>query len=382
MRIPTPLVSALASSTLWSTAMDCQPVARRLPREFEVEFIQEMSQVSAIRELSDGRVIVLDARERAVYLMDPRTKSASRIGREGAGPGEYVSPDGLAALAADTTLVRDEQNSRFLVLGAAGRILGTLPLFQIRPSEGVSYSLRVDATDHHGRFYTLLPTGLTGQDDKGTPIVRFDRATQRLDTVGRVQTAVQRALPTQQGAGGAGGMRAMGPYPERDGWTVAPNGSVAIVRAAPYRLEWLAPGGQVVRGDAVPFQPVPVTTAEKEEWRDQARSRGGGTLTTRSADGRVQQQRMPVPEPAEWPATKPAFVPPPMLASDGKLWVARSAAATDTIVAYDVFATSGALVERVSMPRDLRLAGFGRGTVYVVRKDADDLLRLQRYRLP
>ena len=67
---------------------------------------------------------------------------------------------------------------------------------------------------------------------------------------------------------------------------------------------------------------------------------------------------------------------------NGEIWVLRSHKSTDAPV-YDVFGPTGSMVRRIAMPSPTaRLVGFGSNTVYVVRRDADDLEYLQRYRLP
>lgn len=42
-----------------------------------------------------------------------------------------------------------------------------------------------------------------------------------------------------------------------------PDGWIAIVRGDPYRVEWLSPDGQRVRGDPLPFSTLPVSRAER-----------------------------------------------------------------------------------------------------------------------
>jgi hypothetical protein len=48
----------------------------------------------------------------------------------------------------------------------------------------------------------------------------------------------------------------------------------------------------------------------------------------------------------------------------------------------DVIDSTGQVVLKVVLPKGSKLVGFGEGTVYLVRIDADDLQYLQRYRLP
>ena len=83
-----------------------------------------------------------------------------------------------------------------------------------------------------------------------------------------------------------------------------------------------------------------------------------------------------------WPNEIPPFLAgAASVAPDGRLWVLRTRSHTDSIPQYDVFDTAGRRTLRVFLPARAHLAGFGRGAVYVARRDADDLLYLQRHRM-
>jgi len=363
---------------------NAQSIPVRQLAQPSVAFDGELTSITGIRELSDGRVIVLDARERMVHLFDPRTRRATRIGREGAGPGEYARPSSLVALGADTTLITDHGNNRFLVLGSGGRVLGTMPLVQLQPQAGVTYTVSVRSADALGRLYFPLSRGMVVDGVAGTPLIRFDRKTQQYDTVGFLKSATATGAPQRMSvSGGASfGMNAPVPFSAADDWAVAPSGAVAFVRASPYRIDWRDSAGTSTTGPTIPYERVKVGDAEKELWREQARARGGPTLTTTGADGRTQQQRLPVPEPATWPEYKAPFsAPAAIVAPDGRVWVARATRAGNPTTDYDVFDSAGRLVERVKIPSASGLVGFGSSTIYVMHKDEDDILRLQQHRL-
>ena len=65
----------------------------------------------------------------------------------------------------------------------------------------------------------------------------------------------------------------------------------------------------------------------------------------------------------------------------GDLWVGRYQPARDKAPRYDVFDATGKLTGQVVFPADTRVVGFGKGTVYTVRIDEDDLQYLQRWTL-
>jgi hypothetical protein len=187
----------------------------------------EMTTVSAVRELGDGRTIVLDARARRLFLFDWSAGLTTRISREGTGPREYARPSGLIALSADSTLVHDPANDRYLVLGATGQPIGALPEFEVRSAGRSTYEVAIRDADAQGRLYFTLPRALV-RDREATPILRFDRRSAIADTVGTVVEG-------------------------SDDWVVLPEGGVAIVRAVPFRIEWFPAGGEPVIGPAMPY---------------------------------------------------------------------------------------------------------------------------------
>jgi len=64
----------------------------------------------------------------------------------------------------------------------------------------------------------------------------------------------------------------------------------------------------------------------------------------------------------------------------GEVWVERTRKADDPAPVYDIFDRAGRLTGRATLRPRSRIVGFGRGAVYVVRTDEDDLEYLERYR--
>jgi len=63
------------------------------------------------------------------------------------------------------------------------------------------------------------------------------------------------------------------------------------------------------------------------------------------------------------------------------LWVGRSTPAGAAAI-YDVFDRVAFRIFQIELPPETRLIGFGPQTMYLLRRDADDLEHLQRYPLP
>lgn len=124
MKRVTPLALLLAAAG----ALEAQQVPTvTLPRA-SATFSEPFTQIVGLRELPDGRVILADPRERTLALLDFRSGQATRIGREGQGPGEWRLPNGVYALPGDSTLVFDVGNMRYLVVDPKGQPAYTFSL--------------------------------------------------------------------------------------------------------------------------------------------------------------------------------------------------------------------------------------------------------------
>jgi hypothetical protein len=359
-----------------------QPLSLGKP---DAEFKEPFTQIGTLRELRDGRVLVVDPRDKVVLLVDFKTGTSSRVGRNGAGPGEYALPARIIALAADTSAIYDPSNARYLLVTPSGSPGEVFRLHEsVRASLGGRGSVP-RSTDARGRIFfegspfTTDPSGEMRSADS-TPVMRYDRATGTLDTLAWVQLATGYARAAAMPNGGLMISVGMVAFPARDDWGSMPDGGVAIARVRDYHVDHISPSGARTSGSPVQVNPIPVTESEKEAWRAERRALAGPQATR---NGGVPRGPVGPPPQAEFPAVMPPFVYWSTFARpNGELWVLRSRKASDEVPVYDVFNSSGAMVGRVALPAKSRLAGLGNGTVYVVRKDEDDLEYLQRYKVP
>jgi hypothetical protein len=389
---------ALASASVIPGVVTAQNPPLRIISKMELEYAEPFSCVSGVRELSDGRIVVSDVREKTVQLID-KNGTSIKIGREGQGPGEWTTPQGLFALPGDTTLLWDPQNGRFLTIlpngsvgkdfkvdlggGARGQLMGSLP-------RGVDAMGRIY---YQGSSFSFVE-GQPPVSLDSAPLLRYDRRTAKLDTVMFIQLAKQ----TVQSTGTANQMtiRMTGPNPfaPQRIWTVAPDGRIAYVIPEPYRVEWISPSRARTTGPEIRYERLKLTEADKEPVQTPncgftiSRGDGGaagaavqGQIRTAVGGGRAGGDG--APPRTDYPEYKPAFLPrygSPVVAPNGELWVGRSRGPNDPPI-YDVFDARGQLVSRVQLPKGTRISGFGNGTLYLYRMDDDDLVYLQRYRL-
>jgi hypothetical protein len=82
----------------------------------------------------------------------------------------------------------------------------------------------------------------------------------------------------------------------------------------------------------------------------------------------------------EFAETHPFFRPGgAWITPEGALLVERSVA-SGAVPVLDVFDGNGRLVRQLTLPAGRRVVGVGRGMVYAVVKNPDDLETLERYR--
>ncbi|HET8632552.1 MAG TPA: hypothetical protein VFL88_00280 [Gemmatimonadales bacterium] len=384
MRRTGSLCSLLLLAAVMPLAAQQVPV-QQLARP-EVEFPDPFDQVTSVRELRDGRLIVADLYARAVSLVDFASGQATAIGREGQGPKEFGFPVALVPLPNDTTWLVDPAQNRFLVILPNGTPSGTVAF----PDEFGGMA-RVKGADARGRIYAQ-GTGFTlgpGSDPRAlpdsAPVVAWDRAARSVTPVGKVKIPAV-AVSTSGSGGSRSVMMRQQPFPLADDWAVTSAGRVGFVRSGTYHVEWGAPAPRV--GPPVAFKPVPVTAADKKELEDRMKdSRGALRITRTDGNGSGQASSGPPPsQPAEpqvdWPEQKPPFVPTSAITSpEGEIWVERSqpAGAPELV---DVFGPAGNLLRQVKLPPRTRLVAVGAKGIYAARTDDDGLWYLQRYKKP
>lgn len=349
------------------------------------EFPEGYTYLNDLRELPDGRVMTIERCEGVVKLLDLAGGTEAMVGRNGAGPGEYRIPDRLLDLPGDSTAIYDPGNRRYLVVhpdGKPGRFFDPLPtVSQTGKAMLAVIGFTPVITDGLGRFYSreagLLESGPTLVRAESLAVERWDRRSGKLDTI-----AFHRNVRPGSIAMGLG--RENIAFTTGIQWAVARDGQVALVYPGDYHVEFISPAGKRVVGLPIPFERVRVSEGHKQQWREGQRPLcGNRSIAMPGPNGRsVNIVPRPTLEPTEWPEYLPPFLPgAAVFAPDGTLWIRRTGAA-DASPVYDLIDGKGQVVRRVNLPKRARLLGFGRGTLYLVRVDDDDLQYLQRYRLP
>jgi hypothetical protein len=366
----------------------------------DAEYAEPFTSIRGVRELANGKVLVSDVQDKVVQLIDFGANTTVKIGREGQGPEEYMLPMGLFGMPDGSVVLQDMGNRRFLQILPDGKIGKSFsppaPSAQSSANAGRGTFvvgaglLNVRGVDAKGHLYFQgmgIPADGSSAAADSVPLMTWDRVSPRVDTVAWLPIpANQRPQVTRDGnrqsvmvrIGGGGA------WPRQTSWMPAPDGRIAIVSPEPYQVTWLS-GKSRVAGPVIQASLPKVTEADKKAWLDrQSRQRpvmvafgGPGGRNAPAPRGAPQD-----PSEIEWPETLPAFTgnDAVQMTPDGQVWVQRVKSANDKTPSYDVFDGTGKLVGAVTLRPRSRIAGFGKGTVYVVRTDEDDLQYLERYR--
>lgn len=317
------------------------------------------TRIRGLQELRDGRVLVADQTENALWIVDLARGTREKIGREGAGPNEYRSPVELWPFRGDSLILEDLGNGRLSLYGPALRMGRTIPMFSIGGTLPA-------ATDTLGGFYF----------DNGTH-VRIERRRNPAAGDRAVLSRIVESAP--ESVDSIGWLRIAGPpnpqvwYPW-DAWAVGADGRVLIVRnQAEYRVEWRLPDGRHVTGPAIDEERIEVSAEDRRLYAEAHPLGGAGSV---SMNGRPPSRRPETDFPDRFPLTDPRNV---WVDREGRGWVGRLEHQRERRPLFDVFDSSGHRVTRVRLPEGRLVVGFGPGSLYAVRIDEVDLQWLERY---
>ena len=340
---------------------------------------EEFSDIRGIRELRDGRLLVSDYIDQRVVLIDLRTGTVSDCLTEGIGPQDVRLAGRLIPMPGDSTLLVDIGNSRLMVLDPTGT-----PRRVISGERPGVMGTRGIAAD--GSFYFSIP-GWAEQanalPNDSVRVVRWNPRTNATQVVAIVQG--DRMRSDQRTPALTPRIPIVG-YAAYDGWTVADDGTLRIVRGANYVVESRG-GANTVTGPSNTYTTRQVTAADREAFvRDFNRSsptsgRGtGGSMGFSPAMSDAEVTAMV--RGTEYAQRHPMFRPGAVIAAPGgRLWVGRPPEASRPVI-YDLFDATGRRVQQVELPAGRRVMSVGRLGVYVAAEDADGVQRLERYAVP
>lgn len=397
-RIPLLLIAA-ATTAAAQAPVPIHPIGPILASSTE-----NVGQAVTVRATSDGHVIVGAGARQRVYAFDSTLKTFTVVADSGSGTGILpIRTTGVIAYLGDSTLLPDYGANALLVLDATGKQIRSMapPRAQDLMFLAIPAAFGRPGLDSKGRLIYRVqmppnlrpaptPSGdqkvaMTPMNPDSAPIVRGDFDTRRIDTVAWLKTPSQGRMGMEMRDNPAGGAPSItmhmlvNPFPMSDEWALLSDGTVAIVRAHDYHIDWIDPDGT---SRSTPKMPI--------DWRrytdDERRQRVDSIKRVVDEQLKRQMSQLPPGSPqikmdvsvvpdSEFPQFWPPIQSGSVLADlDGQLWILPT---TSTNAAngltYDVVDRKGEVVERVQLPKDRVLAGFGpHHVLYMTRAEGKE----------
>ena len=343
--------------------------------------------VAGVRALKNGGVIVNDANKRQLVVFDATLRTHTIIADTSTNsPNSYGlrgSMGGLIPYVGDSSIFVDTESGAFLIIDELGRFARVMA--PTRPNDMfyiASGAYGVASFDPKGRMiYRTVrrtPNDMFARRDMSgkptmfsmpdsAPILRADFDTRDVDTIAIIKAPVEKYV-TVSTQNSMSSYPAVNPLPVGDEWALLPDGVIAIVRGQDYHVDWMSPDGKLTSSPKMPFDWKRITLEDKQAMIDSLKKADAARVA------KLPPPPPPVPGQPTFPqrpfatvdvADIPDFYPAVRQGQvradpDGNLWIlpATSTTAKDGLL-YDVVSRSGAIVERVQLPKGRTLVGFG-----------------------
>jgi len=350
----------------------CSPAESQSGLALEAKLPSSYGTLSNVVELSDGRVVFTDTRNKLFLSADLKTGKVDTLGKrvdtllQSAPAGHYRFPGWVAHLAGDTVALVDFSAIRTTRWNERGQALNVLP---IRIVSGETPVLLYDTVGHGYKidYQAILGGGEPGRTVRpdSIPVLRIALKGGAVDTIAHLAT------PEYGDATfGEQVQQAAKVFAPNDHFGVLPDGTAWVARGGENRVDWRSPDGNWSRSGARAYTRIPVTQADKDRVLAQVRDQG-------------KQFGMPQDLSITYPfaETKPPF-DFALGREVGEVWLQRPRAQEDALLVYDVVNRQGAWQRSVTLPKGASLAGFGaKGAVYASIKGEDGKRTVGRFRL-
>lgn len=304
--------------------------------------------ISGLAFAADGRIVVTDLRDHVVRVYERSGQFVYRIGRQGAGPGEFTFPVSATIDNEGLLWVRDDGNRRFNAyeLAPARATFRTSVRYDHAPGVNRVEPIGFDSV---GR---LVSIGAIRDQGRSPKPARFhlarDGRVARVDTVPTppADSTGERSVLTKATTPGVSVQTThyyYQPFGPRFLVAHALNGEWARVVTSRYDVEWFSGDGRRLRTIRRSAQGPLLSGAERE--------RGQKSIDEFITSARVPASSIPGLPGRKSPVLALAFD------SDGSLWVERSVRDGEPREA-DVYDREGRLLTAVRWSREVDLLGL------------------------
>lgn len=358
----------------------------------------------SVRGLPGGRVLVNDERGKRLLVLDStltsKTVMADSARSTGVAYPNSFLMNPLMRYIGDSTLLMDFEARAYMVIDPDGKIVRVMAPVNTRDLGVASRPFPGrPASDNLGRLI-FRGTETRPAPKRGDPpitatrdtftIVRADFNERRTDTIAQFSAPrFANSVYTTLANGKTAASRVINAGPSGpDEFAVLSDGTLAIVREHDYVVDWVNADGTTSSTGKLPFEWVRQTDDMKRARVDSmrrivdsvnasGRAYGMEIRSMRNPDGGPTRVDTIIPTIIFAPLNEMADYPSPfrrgsvMADEDGNLWVLPTATSLSTGgLIYDVINKRDGLHERVQLPANFALAGFGKGgVVYLARTD-------------
>ena len=355
----------------------------------DVVYRRDFTDLRALRPLSNGAVVAVEGAGGEVILLAPDGNGEEAIGRRGQGPNEYMQPaDALPIGDSDFTLLVDSGLQRLLIVSPDGQVLG-LEEWRV-PTEAVPGAR--DGSE--GQYYDVA--GAVRMDRNGqviegpAPLVRVGpdglADTLTLVTVYELAERWSQSPVSRMFSPGPGGVALFrldrSPFAAQDEWALMSDGSVAVARARPYRVDVIRSSGEVLVGAEVGYDPVPVRSPDREAFLAHlTRGKQAGGMSFSTTDGGTVPMAGPQGGPPDltFPEEKAPFLFGGLHVTSAEILVQRHVAHDAGFSHIDVFDKTGRQTSQIRLPQGRTLVAATTDHLYAIAYDEFDLQRVERY---
>ena len=322
----------------------------------------QFNRIRAIVLQSSGRLVVANTGNRELCVFGPTGEFLHRLGRQGAGPGEYQAIQGVHRLRADSLLVYDPSLRRVSILDPDGQFVKSIPLSPPSDTLGsvVAVAPLTDGTFLVG--YSEFRTGAPRPEAVSFTqrLFRYDTNGKLLGSIGRFFSSehfIQATPPTMGGV--AYWDRAFGRR-----WSIAPleSGFVAGEGTDFTVTQYGSTGGPVLvhRMDR---QPRSVTSAHIATYRQQSRE------GLRPENVAIEEKRLAeMPYPRTFPTHRRLLTDPV-----GRIWFELYPIPGEQSPDWIVLAPQTKRVSVITLPARFQLQAVGSTLLCGVERWADSL---------
>ena len=402
------VVAAAATAPLTERAVPIRTLAT--PRAVSRD---TFGTILSIRHLPDGKVLINDGTRRRVVRVDSMLINPVVVLDSAGGSANAYGPRPAPFIPylGDSVLFADISAQVLLIIDPAGKVART-----IAPPNGrdlLAMTSGNAATDREGRLVYRVPMRITTPtmsmtNPDSAVIVRADFVKRNVDTLATLRTSTGRRSELLPGPSTSERIMktTINPLPQLDDWAVLSTGDIALIRGIDYHVDWIRVDGSRSASPKMEFDWRKLTDDDKQRLIDSARTAwaaaeaaaqaagpgasgtggrgaGGGGMAVgvaRGGDaGGAPPQPIQVKQQVEFvPASEVVDYYPPMRSGaakadrDGNIWIltATSAQSQKGELVYDVVNAKGELFQRVRLPVDRSIAGFGPGGVVYLMSGA------------